>query len=158
MIRKKIVMNKETAAAPENKKTTDTELTSVPPATDSPVAAYDPKGKIDPFIPFFEYQQQGSQSGNKKRSHSLTPLERLDLNQLKLVGIIRSAAGNKAVVEEASGKGYIVSKDTLIGINSGKVLEILTDRVIVQEEVENLIGVVKIMNKELILQRPPGEF
>jgi type IV pilus assembly protein PilP len=88
----------------------------------------------------------------------LTPLERVDLSQLKLVGIIQAPSGNKALVEEASGKGYIIKKGTFIGIHAGRVLEIQKDRVVVEEEVENVLGQFALDKKELKLQKPPGEF
>jgi hypothetical protein len=57
----------------------------------------------------------------------------VDLSQLKLVGIIRASSGNRAMVEEASGRGYVIKKGTFIGINCGRVGQILKDRVIVDE-------------------------
>jgi hypothetical protein len=62
-----------------------------------------------------------------------TPLQKVDLSQLKLSGIIRASSGHKAMVEEASGKGYVIEKGTFIGINCGRVAQILKDRIIVDE-------------------------
>ena len=62
-----------------------------------------------------------------------TPLQKADLSQLKLVGIIRASSRNRAMVEEASGRGYVIEKGTFIGINCGRVGRILKDRVIVDE-------------------------
>jgi len=77
---------------------------------------------------------------------------------LKLVGIIRAESGNRALVEEATGKGYIIKKGTYIGINAGRVSEILGDRVIVEEEDEDFSGAVTIRKRELKLQKPLGEY
>ncbi|PQP34785.1 pilus assembly protein PilP, partial [Desulfobacteraceae bacterium SEEP-SAG9] len=63
-----------------------------------------------------------------------------------------------ALVEEASGKGYIVAKGTYIGLHAGRILEILNDRVIVEEEIEDILGKITIDRKELKIQKPPGEF
>ncbi len=126
------------------------------------------KEKIDPFAPLFRTEtEQKKQSkkvvGSKKSKgpktppRRLTPLEKLDLSQLKLVGIVRAESGNKALVEEASGKGYIITIGTYIGIHSGKVTEILKDRVIVEEKEEDLMGNVTIRKRELKFQRPSGE-
>jgi type IV pilus assembly protein PilP len=87
----------------------------------------------------------------------LTPLEKLNLSQLTLVGIIRAPSGNRALVQDASGKGYIVKKGTYIGTQSGKVDQILEDRIIVDEESENIYGKVSMVKKTLKLQKPPGE-
>lgn len=125
---------------------------------------YRPAGKVDPFLPLFEEkpaapdESADAEKKKKKRRMPLTPLERVDLSQLKLVGIIQAPNENKALVEEASGKGYIIKKGTFIGIHAGRVLEIQKDRVIVEEEVENVLGQYTLEKKELKLQKPPGEF
>ena len=125
---------------------------------------YSPAGKVDPFLPLFEEkpavpeEAADAEKQKKTRRMPLTPLERVDLSQLKLVGIIQASSGNKALVEEASGKGYIIKKGTFIGIHAGRVLEIQKDRVVVEEEVENVLGQYTLEKKELKLQKPPGEF
>ena len=120
-------------------------------------------GKIDPFAPLFKDEpirkaRRGVAKKVTKKRIPLTPLEKIDLSQLKLVGVIRAPSGNKALVEEASGKGYIVAKGTYIGLHSGRILEILSDRIIVEEEIEDILGKVTIDRKELKIQKPPGEF
>ncbi len=87
-----------------------------------------------------------------------TPLERIDLSQLKLVGIVFSENGNKALMEESSGKGYVVSKGTYIGLNSGKVVQINKDRIVIEEEFEDVFGKTKLRQREIKLPKPPGEF
>jgi len=74
-----------------------------------------------------------------------------------LVAIMRAPSGNKALVEEASGKGYIVTKGTYLGINSGRVIKVLKDRIIIEEEVESIVGKSTIQERELKLQKPLGE-
>ena len=86
----------------------------------------------------------------------LTPLEKVDLSQLKLVAIIRALSGNIALVEEASGKGYVIKKGTYIGTRSGKVGKILPDRIIVEEESEDFSGKVSVREIEVKLN-PSGE-
>ena len=61
------------------------------------------------------------------------------------------------MVEEASGKGYVIAKGTYIGIYSGRVIQILNDRVIVEEEVEDSLGNLTIQKRELKFQKPTGE-
>ena len=116
---------------------------------------YKPKGKIDPFSSLFKLRQDSRK--NKRKGFPLTPLEKVDINQFKLVGVILSAKGNnKAIVQEASGKGYVVSRGTYIGINSGRVVKILKDRIICEEEVEDLFGAASIKSKILKLHKPAG--
>ncbi|MCJ7617022.1 MAG: pilus assembly protein PilP [Desulfobacterales bacterium] len=122
--------------------------------------SYKVEGKIDPFASIFRdgvsvFADQND--GKKKSLIPLTPIEKVDLSQLKLVGIISAPSGNKALVEDASGKGFVIKKDTRIGINSGRVVEILKNLVVVEEEAENILGKTILVKRELKLQKPPGE-
>ncbi len=145
----------------------------------SPVKeVYDPKGRLDPFVPLFKEEkgiskaeleakvkaaEEAKLKGKippkkvKEKRIPRTPLEKVDLSQLKLVGIIRSETGNRALVEEASGKGYIITKGTYIGIKSGRVTDILKDKVIIEEEEDDFSGETKTRRTEMKLQRPFGE-
>lgn len=122
---------------------------------------YNPENKIDPFMPLFregpKEEVEVSQKVERQKRIPRTPLERIDLSQLKLVGIIQSPSGNKGLVEEASGKGYIISAGSYIGTNGGRVVEISKDRVIVEEEVEDVLGKLTLQKKEFKLQKPFGE-
>ncbi len=132
------------------------------------LTAYDPKGKADPFEPLFKEEAKekkktevaSAQDSSKPKTppRRLTPLEKLDLDQLKLVGIIRAESGNKALVEEASGKGYIIVKGTYIGIRSGIVVEIKQDRIVVEEKEEDVLGKVIVRKRELKFNRPEEDY
>lgn len=118
---------------------------------------YDPTGKIDPFEPLFKEQKVVVKKKKKKKRKPQTPLEKVDISQLKLVGIILAESGNRALVEESSGKGYVIKKGTYIGINSGKVVEIMKEKVVVEEEVDDVFGKTKLRKREMKLPKPPGE-
>ena len=123
---------------------------------------YDPAKRLNPFTPLFKPDQnktaapQQNKSKRKKRAPQ-TPLERISLEQLELRAIIRAPSGNRALVEDSSGKGYIIKKGTYIGLNSGIVTQIHSDSVIVEEEVENLMGELVLNNTEIKLQKQTGE-
>ena len=124
------------------------------------VKIYNPSGKVDPFVPLFQDKPVAKVlvAGSKsERSIPRTPLEMIELNQLKLTAIIMSSSGNKAMVEEASGKGYVIEKGTLLGTKWGKVSEIKKDTVIVDEQEESVTGEIAIQRKEMKLQKPIGE-
>ncbi len=137
-------------------------------ATDSQVAAllnlqaqapYNPKGKVDPFEALLRdepVQAAGGKLMRKKRDPQ-SPLEKIDLGQLKLVAIIAAPSGNRALVEESSGKGYILREGTYVGLNSGKVVDIAIDKVMVEEEFEDAYGKTITQKKEITLPKPPGE-
>ena len=137
----------------------DTLIGQVAP-TSAVWVSYNPDGKIDPFLPLLKDEPQKvlpDTKTKKEKREPTTPLERVDLSQLKLTAIIRTPSGFKAMVEETTGKGYIVSVGTYIGIHSGTVTNIQKDRVIVEEEVEDALGNVSNRNSELKFQKPTGE-
>ena len=82
---------------------------------------------------------------------------RVAISQLKLSAIMRTSRGNSAIVEDATGKGYVIHKGTYIGLNSGQVTKIDKDHVEIEEEIENVMGELVIQNTELKLQKPAGE-
>ena len=132
------------------------------PGEFKPVKKYNPEGKIDPFQPIFKVKEEPENIFRKKeeliRRIPKTPLEKIALTQLKLVAVIRTSNGvSKAVVEEESRKGYIVTSGTYIGKRSGIISEILKDRIIIEEKVRNVLGKIVVKKKELKLQKPPGE-
>ncbi|UCF89998.1 MAG: pilus assembly protein PilP [Desulfobacterales bacterium] len=166
-VKKPAIQPKSAISKVETKANSDgAEISGPPMASTAPGATadhlaslrpfYNPEGRIDPFEPLFKEKQEVAKKKRKRRTPR-TPLERVDLSQLKLVGIITADSGNRAMVEEASGKGYIISKGTFIGINSGKVVEIQKDKVIVEEEEEDLHGKFNFRTRELKLPKPPGE-
>lgn len=118
---------------------------------------YDPEGKVDPFKPLFDEKPQTPQRRSRPKRIPRTPLERLALSQLKLTAIILAASGNRALVQEASGKGYVIENGTYIGLNAGKVIEIQKDRVIIEEEVEDLVGKLVKRKQQLKLPKPAGD-
>jgi len=120
--------------------------------------AYDVTGKIDPFEPLVRENPVLVKKKKDKKRIPRTPLERIDLSQLKLVGIILASSGNRALIEESSGKGYVIKKGTYIGLNSGKVVKIIKEKVVVEEEFEDLFGKSKLRQREIKLPKPPGEF
>jgi type IV pilus assembly protein PilP len=117
---------------------------------------------INPFLPLFrntpDVQNDKIKTKRKTRpEEERTPLEKVDLSQLRLVATLRAESGNKALIEDSTGKGYVIDKGTYIGINSGSVVEITSQTVIVEEEIETLTGDVKIQRREIKLLKAPGE-
>ena len=121
---------------------------------------YDPTDKIDPFETIFRKREQAGAEKERqvqKKRIPLTPLEKIALSQLKLVAVMLAPSGSRALVEEASGKGYIITNGTYIGKNSGRVIDILLDKVVVEEEVEDVLGKLVVRKTEMKLQKTPGE-
>jgi Tfp pilus assembly protein PilP len=96
---------------------------------------YTPLGKRDPFVP----TPTKTEARRVKKSNP-SPLEQFELGQLKLVGIVWDVKEPRAMVEDASGLGYIIRLGTPIGANEGKVKAIKPDEVVVEEYYLDLYG------------------
>jgi type IV pilus assembly protein PilP len=110
---------------------------------------YDPTGKTDPFKPFIQL------SSVKERTF-LTPLQKYEISQLKLVAVISTPEGNIALVEDSAGKGYFLKKGTEIGKSDGRVVKILKDRVVIEEVYQDILGKKKTNEISLHLHRIEG--
>ncbi len=159
----KLVTPTDEAKTVVDKSPTEPEIKAEhPEVPNEPKRIYDPAKRLNPFLPLFKPDQdkagaaKASKSKRKKRLPQ-TPLERISLEQLQLRAIIRASTGNRALVEDNSGKGYIIKNGTYIGLNSGIVTQINADSVIVEEEVENLMGELVLQNTKIKLQKPTGE-
>jgi type IV pilus assembly protein PilP len=132
------------------------------PPLEMPDYRYDPKGKIDPFKPFvrLELPTPGKKGPEKKKLMGhLTPLQRVALDKVRVTGIAGSSSKRVAMVEDGGGggKGYLVYLGTLIGENGGKVIQILPDRVIVEEKLGESKGKEKSHRVALKLHKEEGE-
>ena len=108
---------------------------------------YDPSGKRDPFFsPLHRVTETAPISDEAK-----TPLQRLDLGQFKLVGVIVDISEPKALIEDNSGLGYIVTRGTLIGSKGGIIRAIESRRVVVEEYEVDFYGKRQVHERELNL-------
>jgi Tfp pilus assembly protein PilP len=96
---------------------------------------YSPFGKRDPFKPWIlEIRSRADKKA------SLNPLQRYDLSQLKLVAVIRKGDDPKAMLQDATGKGFIVTKGSHVGGNEGVIVDITDSEVVIVEKAINLLG------------------
>ena len=110
---------------------------------------YNPIGKRDPFRSFLADELAPD------TRKVVTPLQRFDLDQLRIIGIIWGISSPRAMVTTPEGKGYVVQKGTLIGKNWGKVSRITQDEVIISEEYRDFEG--KLIVTEVPLKLPKDE-
>src|SRR4030042_1687602 len=73
-------------------------------------------------------------------SEGATPLERINLGQVKLVALIWNIHNPRAMVEDAGGKGYIIAKGTPIGKSKGIVTQITSAGGMIKEKDETPAG------------------
>ncbi|MFB3924680.1 MAG: pilus assembly protein PilP [Syntrophales bacterium] len=113
--------------------------------------SYNPAGKPDPFNPLVKKEE-----GVKKKSSGsafLTPLQRQDIGQFRLVGIADSGSRKIAMVVDQKGKNYIISQGTHIGLNNGRVSKILDDQIIIEEKLNGNSGKSRVNRLTLKLYR-----
>jgi len=77
---------------------------------------------------------------NTSVRENLSPLERVDLGQLKIVGIVWSIKEPRAMIEDTAGLGYVVRVGTPVGNNDGTVKAIQRDQIIVEEYFADAYG------------------
>ncbi len=89
-------------------------------------------------------------AGTEKRG-PLGPLERYDIGQLKLVGVVWQLGQPRAMVEDEAGLGFIVEVGTRIGKNGGVVTKVEPNRVMIEEAVLNFYGAREVRRVEMKL-------
>ena len=114
--------------------------------------------KIDPFKPIFLSKSKKKEDDAAPThviddSRDKGPLENFELSQLKLTGIICASDRNIALVQEASGRGYVINEGTRIRTKGGKVAAVLKDKVIVGEKMRDIKGNIFIRKTELKLKK-----
>ena len=80
-------------------------------------------------------------------------MEKIDLSQLRLTAVLRTPTRTKALVQESSGKGYVINEGTYIGNKGGQVSKILNDRMMVEEKYLDVFGKISVREREMKLQQ-----
>ena len=92
-------------------------------------------GRRDPFVPLSRIRRPIESS-----DEPATPLQSYDLSQFRLAGVIVGKGASKAMVIAPDGKSYILSKGVKIGKNSGVVITISSQSVLVKEKYFDFSG------------------
>ena len=93
---------------------------------------YDPRGKRDPFRSFQFVNDDGNQD--------FGPLGDFEIGQLELQAVVWDANNPRALILDPGGRAYIIREGSQIGKNSGQVIHIGDNLVLVKETYENLAG------------------
>jgi Tfp pilus assembly protein PilP len=88
----------------------------------------------DPFRSFIEEQKKRLAKSERG------PLEQFDLSQLTVVAVVWGTGRPRALVEDPSGRGYVVQVGTPIGKNDGTVTGIGDNAVKVRETYVDYLG------------------
>ncbi len=114
---------------------------------------YDGHNRTDPFLALIQEKTESTPIESDGPQRILTPLEKIDLTQIRLTAIIIMKKRQIAMVEDADGKGYEVSVGTYIGKNQGKVSDIKDSSIIVTEFVKDYQGRIKERVHEIKLHK-----
>jgi type IV pilus assembly protein PilP len=120
-------------------------------ATVSTGFTYDPTGKRDPFRSY-RWERQARLSESATRG----PLEQFDLGQLSVVAVVWHTDKARALIEDPSGRAYVVSEGTAVGKNQGRVIHIDDNLVLVKETYVNFEGEETTKDVELRIRRSQG--
>lgn len=96
---------------------------------------YDPQGRRDPFKPFLYLESQESDVGAFQGP--LLPLQRFDLDEINLIGIIWQVGDPRAMFRDPNDQVHVLGKDERIGRNNGYIAVIREGEVVVVETVRN---------------------
>lgn len=118
---------------------------------------YKPAGKPDPFRPFIRQAQPAEAFRPMTPQRPLTPLERIEVGQLRVVGIVSrtGSQGVLAMVEMPDGKGYVLRPGVAIGRHGGVVRRITATEVIIQEQGHDITG--KEQTRDVVLKINPTQ-
>lgn len=97
---------------------------------------YNPIGKRDPYRAFLSMGARGSVEDETPR----TPLQKYEIDEYRLVGIIWGIDRPRALVEDPDLVGHVMEIGTYIGKNWGKVTQITSSEVVVTEEYQTMDG------------------
>ncbi|NOY53690.1 MAG: pilus assembly protein PilP [Deltaproteobacteria bacterium] len=112
---------------------------------------YIPGERRDPFVSLL---RRGEQKNNTE--DELTPLQRVEISDLHLVGIVEDPEGNKALVQTPDGRGYTLRVGLRVGKHDGTVKRILDDKVIIQEKKADILGQITVSKEILELKKEEG--
>lgn len=90
------------------------------------------EGRPDPFLPFLTEKTQVNPDEVVESHEKLTGMQLFEPGQLTLVALVHTPEQKFAMVEDVSGKGYIIKQGTKIG-RRGVVTEIIPNKVVIEE-------------------------
>jgi type IV pilus assembly protein PilP len=112
-----------------------------PPSTPADTFTYVLTGRPDPFLPFIEPQIATKLNPDEivEEESPLTGMQLFEPGQLKLVAVLFSNDKKMAMVEDVTGKGYVINEGIPIG-RHGVVSEIDTNQVVITETTRTRAG------------------
>ncbi len=122
--------------------------TSAKPEEAAPVYAYNAAGRRDPFAPIIMPESKKALVADRP------PLERYNITEFKLSGIVWGGFGYNAILEGPDGKGYFVHAGTVVGPNRGVVKKITPTSVVIEEKYKTYTGETERRDTVVELRKP----
>lgn len=99
-----------------------------------------PVKTLDPFVPFVNALSHAAEDEDEPKAAGgppLTPLQKMTVSEIErgLKAITWGDLGKRAVIEDSTGRGYIVAVGTPAGERSGVITQIFNDRLVIQQEI-----------------------
>jgi type IV pilus assembly protein PilP len=119
--------------------------------------SYRIEGRPDPFLPFITERSTRNEDPNEivEENKVLTGMQLFEPSQLTLVALIASESDKYAMVQDFTGKGYMIKIGTKIG-RRGVVSEIMPNSVIIEETARTRSGET-LTNKIAMVLKKEGE-
>ncbi len=120
---------------------------------------YQLESRVDPFVPFITEKAATSSADMNEiieDNQPLTGMQLFEPGQLTLVATLRKDKDDVAMVEDFTGKGYVLLKGTKIG-RRGVVKEIDPNAVIIEETAVTRAGKEIITNVVMTLKKEGDE-
>lgn len=118
-----------------------------PPAEQALEYSYNPQGRRDPFRSILITTEVA------KRLDMLPPLQRTEVAEMRVIGIVWGSLGYSAMVQTPDGKGYTIRVGTPVGPNQGVVKKITEHSLIIEEKFTDIFGEEK--RREVVLELHP---
>lgn len=129
---------------------------SVPPPESAPELippkyVYEPSGRRDPFETLLNIKRPVLSVDVQ-----MTPLQKIDVGQLRLIGVILGKGEPRAMVIAPDGKSYILKNGVKVGKNDGTVVDVTQDAVLVEERYVDFSGEVRTATQYISLPKREG--
>jgi Tfp pilus assembly protein PilP len=113
----------------------------------------------DPFVPFITEKAATSDAELDEIVEvegELTGMQLFEPGQLSLVALMKSGDQDYAMVQDFTGKGYVINKGTKIG-KRGVVIEIAPNKVVIEETAQTRAGQKIVTNTVMVLKKEGEE-
>jgi len=111
---------------------------------------YDFTGKKDPFRSFVVVSK--TKLPLPPITEKRLPIQQTEVNQFKILGIITGLSENRAMVQDATGKSFVIKDGSVIGPHNGRVQKITATSIEITEQYRDDSG--KIHNRVVKLTLP----